>query len=316
MHVHRLGAPRLALIARAVIGLSQHHGEVAHGRPPFLRHRIGLGCEGEGVLAARVGQSFGQVCHRVVERQAAHGQLRFLGLLLLVLGRPLALSPLVLLLLIHLVHGLHLGGPCVDHGVDASLARGKVARDVGDEVQAALLAVNVDPHARCQHADDGCHGGQHGEGQGRAHGIDRIFHAHGERGQLFIIEQVVLRQRLVEPVHAVAALGLPHALLSHGQQHVLQALRHLRALLGQGAVYARQLLGLGKAVVAGDDAVQHLAVEAADVAQVHGQLKGQRVAVAPHGRLPVVIHRPPPVYNQRVGDAEVSLPSSRLRALD
>ena len=50
-------------------------------------------------------------------------------------------------------------------GVDAALARGEVAGDVADEVELRPLAVDVDAHARGEHADgrrDGEDGG-HGE---------------------------------------------------------------------------------------------------------------------------------------------------------
>ena len=162
MHVHRLGAAGLALVARAVVGLAQHHGEVAHRRTPFLRHRVGFGCEGEGMLAACVGESLGKVGHGVVQRQAAHGQLGLLGLLLLVLGGALPLAPLVLLLLVDLVHGPHLTGPLVHYGVDASLARGEVASDVGDKVESAHLAVDVHLDVGGKHSYCGADGSKYG----------------------------------------------------------------------------------------------------------------------------------------------------------
>ena len=122
MHVHGLGTSCLTLIACAVIGLSQHHGEVAHCRPPFLSYCISLGREREGVLSVCVGKSLGKVGNGIVERQTAHRQLRFLGLLLLVLGSSLPGSPLLFLLLVHLVHCLHFLRPLLDNGVDAALA--------------------------------------------------------------------------------------------------------------------------------------------------------------------------------------------------
>ena len=108
VHVDGLCRLRLAVVGRAVVGLSQHDGEVAHRRAPLLRDGVGLGCEGEGMLALGVGQSVGKVGHGGVERQPAHGILRVLGLLLLVLGRPLSCAPFLLGLQIALVHHFHL----------------------------------------------------------------------------------------------------------------------------------------------------------------------------------------------------------------
>ena len=95
------------------------------------------------MLPIRVCQAFGQVGNRIVEGQVAHGQLGFLGLLLLVFGSTFLGAPLVLLLLIHEVLRLHLTHPGTHHGVDASLAAGKVTGYVADKVQPLLLAVHV-----------------------------------------------------------------------------------------------------------------------------------------------------------------------------
>ena len=74
---------RLAVVGRAVVGLAQHDGEVAHRRAPLLRHSVGLGRKRKSMLALGVGQSVGEVGHGVVEGQVAHGIFRVLGLLLL-----------------------------------------------------------------------------------------------------------------------------------------------------------------------------------------------------------------------------------------
>ena len=129
------------------------------------------------MLALGIGQALGQVGHGVVERQTAHGQLRFLGLLLLVLRRPLLRPPLVLLHLIHPVDGHHLAHPGLHHGVDLALAAAEVAGDVGDEVQAFLLAVHIEHHARGQRSDTGADGRHHRHRQLRTDGLDGVADA-------------------------------------------------------------------------------------------------------------------------------------------
>ena len=267
------------------------------------------------MLALGVGQSVGQVGHGGVERQPAHGILRVLGLLLLVLGRPLACAPFLLGLQIALVHHFHLREPGRHDGVDAALARGEVAGDVADEVELRPLAVDVDAHARGEHADGRRDGEDGGHGEMRAHGVDALPHAQRHLGQLVIIEEVVLLHGLVDGVHLPA---LDDHVLAHGLDHLLQAPWHLRLSLAQRRVDAGELLGLGKSVVAGDDAVEHGAVEAADVAQVDGQLEGQRVAIGLRGRFALVVEGPPLLDDAVVGDAIVvqgARPFARLPGL-
>lgn len=62
----------LAVEFRTVVALAQHDREVAHGRPPLLCHGVRLGREREGMLAVRVGQSLGQLRHRIVQRDEPH----------------------------------------------------------------------------------------------------------------------------------------------------------------------------------------------------------------------------------------------------
>ena len=129
------------------------------------------------MLALGVGQSFGQIGHRVVQCQEPHGQFRFLGLFLLVLSRPLLGSPLVFLHLIHLVERLYLAHPRLNHGVDVTLAAGKVACNIADEVEPLFAAVNIEHHARCQCPDARADGRNYRHGQLRPHGIDGLLHA-------------------------------------------------------------------------------------------------------------------------------------------
>ena len=316
MHVHGVRTSRLTLIARAVVSLTEHHGEVAHGRTPFLRHRVCLRRERESMLAVRVGKTFGKVGNGIVERQAAHRQLRLLRLLLLVLRSSLLGTPLVLLLLIHPVHRLHLSRPSLHHGVDAALARGKVAGDVGYKVQRVHLAMHVHSHPSRQHTYHGADGGQHGQRQSRTHSIDGVLHALRHTWQRLVIEEVVLSQRLVYAVRlALLRTAARHALLTYGDEHVLQPLRHLRALLAQRIVNTGQLLRLSEAVIARNNPIEQPTVEPADMTKIHGQLKRKRIAVALHRLLRVIIHRPPLADNVSIRNAQITVRSPRRRSL-
>ena len=137
----------------------------------------------------------------------------------------------------------------------------------------------------------------------RAHGADALPHALRHLGQRVIIEEVVLLHSLVDGVHLPA---LDDHVLAHGLDHVLQPFRHLRLSLAQGRFDAGELFGLGKSVVAGDDAVEHGSVETADVAEVDGQFEGQRVAVGPYRVLAVVVEGPPFLDDAVVGNALVA----------
>ena len=147
------------------------------------------------------------------------------------------------------------------------------------------------------------------------HGVDALPHALRHLGQLVIIEEVVLLHGLVDGDHLPA---LDDHVLAHGLDHLLQAPWHLRFSLAQRRVDAGELLGLGKSVVAGDDAVEHRAVEAADVAQVDGQLEGQRIAIGLRGRFALVVEGPPLLDDAVVGNAIVvqgARPFARLPGL-
>ena len=316
MHVHGIRTPRLTLIARAVVSLTEHHGEVAHGRTPFLRHRVCLRRKRESMLAVRVGKTFGKVGNGIVERQAAHRQLRLLRLLLLVLRSTLLGTPLVLLLLIHPVHRLHLSRPSLHHRVDAALARGKVAGDVGYKVQRVHLSMHVHSHPRRQHTYHRADGGQHGQRQSRTHSVNGVLHALRHSWQRLVIEEVVLSQRLVYAVRlALFRTAARHALLTYGNEHVLQPLRHLRALLAQRIVNTGQLLRLREAVIARNNPIEQPTVEAADMTKIHGQLKRKRIAVALHRLLRVIIHRPPLAHNFSIRNAQITVRSLRRRSL-
>ena len=146
--------------------------------------------------------------------------------------------------------------------------------------------MDIDAHARGEHADGRRNGEDGGHGEVRPHGVDTLPHALRHFGQRVVVVEVVLEQRFLL-LGLLPGLG-PHV-LAHGHQHILQPFRHLRLLLAQGRSDASHFLRLGKSVVAGDDAVQQLWVGVADVAQVDGQLEGERVAIGAYGVLALVV---------------------------
>ena len=166
--------------------------------------------------------------------------------------------------------------------------------------------MHVHLHARCQHTYSGTDGCQYGQRQGWAYCVDGVLHALRHSWQGVVIEQLVLRQRLVYSVgFRLLSVCACYAFLSQGKQHVLESFGHLRALLAQSRVDTGKLLSLGKSVVTRNDAVQQLTVETANVAKVDGKLKGEGVAVAAHRLLRVVVHCPPLADDVGVGDSEV-----------
>ena len=177
MYVNGIGTAGFALILTAVVTLSQHHRKVAHGRFPFLRYRIRLGRKRKTVLTLGVGQSLGQVGHGVVQRQTAHGQLWLFGLILLILSGTFLGAPLILLLLVHLVQSLQLAHPSLHHRVDTTLATGKVAGYVRNQVQSTLGAVHIQLHARSQRTDTRADGRYNRHRQSCTHGIYRVLHS-------------------------------------------------------------------------------------------------------------------------------------------
>ena len=229
--------------------------------------------------------------------------LRVLGLLLLVLGRPLPRAPFLLGLQVAFIDHFYLGEPSGDDRVDTALARGKISRDITDEVELRGRAVDIDAHARGEHADGRRNGEDSGHGEVRAHGVDALPHALRHFGQRVVVVEVVLEQRFLL-LGLLPGLG-PHV-LAHGRQHVLQPFRHLRLLLAQGRPDASHFLRLGKSVVAGDDAVQQLRVGVADVAEVDGQLESERVAVGPYRVLSFIVEGPPFLDDAVVGNALVA----------
>ena len=166
---------------------------------------------------------------------------------------------------------------------------------------------------RSQHSDCRADGGNHRHCQCRTHCIQRILHAQWHFGQCVVIKQIVLGIRLIQRidqrliVFQISALSSPQLqlFLSDGSEHIFQALRHLGDFLVQCRVDASHLLLLWEAIVAGNYLSHQIAVEATDVAQVHGKLKGQSVAVGANWLMPVIIHLPPLLDDFGIWDSEV-----------
>ena len=129
------------------------------------------------MLTLGICQSSGKIGQGVVEGDEAHGQLRFLGLFLLVLGCQFLGPILIFLLLIHHIDCRHLTHPGLYYGVDKSLATGKVTGDVGDEVQPASLTVHIEHYACGKSADTRTYGCHYRHCQRGAYGFYRLFHA-------------------------------------------------------------------------------------------------------------------------------------------
>ena len=196
------------------------------------------------MLAVGIGQPLSQIGHRVVQRQEAHGQLGLLGLILLVFCRAFLGTPLVLLYQIHPVLGHDLAHPCLHHGVDTTLAAGKVAGDVADQVQRVLRAVDIQLHPGGQCPDGRTDGRHHRHRQRGSDGLDRIPDALRHLGQTVVVEAVILLHGLVQSLVFVGIDGrlIVQPVAPHLEEHILQPLGHLGAFLRQRRVDAFHLL--------------------------------------------------------------------------
>ena len=149
--------------------------------------------------------------------------------------------------------------------------------------------MHIHLNACCQHADGRTNGGNHRQSQMWTNCIYRIFHAHWHLWQRVEIEQIVLSQRLVQSFgFGLISVRIHQSLLSDGKQHVLKSLWHLSAFL-----------------VTGNDFIQELAVETANMAKVHSELKSQRVAIVLHRFASVVVHCPPLADYFLIGNTEI-----------
>ena len=257
------------------------------------------------MLALGIGQSLSEVGHRIVQRQTAYRQLGLFGLFLLVLGGTLLAAPVFFLLLIHHVECPHLRQPGINHGVDRTLARGKVTSDIADEVESLLLTVHVELYACCQHSDSRTDSRHHRHRQHRTYGLNRFTDTLRHLGQTVVVETLILLYGLFQTLSASRINTFVHAVTSHLEEHVFQSLGHLCTLLCQSRVDTLHLLRLRETVVTRDDGIHQFAVETTDVAQVHGQLEGQHVTVCPDGFLALVVEFPPLADNVRIRNAVV-----------
>ena len=164
-----------------------------------------------------------------------------------------------------------------------------------------------------QHSDGWTDGGNHWHCQRWSYGVDRITHTLRHLRQSIEIEHFVLGISLVQRIHQSLAFCISSSIrstlfqlfLSQSSKHIFQSLRHLRNFLIQRRVDASHLLLLRETIVAGDDLSHQAAVEATDVAQVHGKLEGQSVAVGANWLMTVIIHLPPLRNDFGIWDSEV-----------
>ena len=312
MHVHRLHAACLTVIRRAVVALANHRREVAHRGLPFQAHHVGFGCERKGVLAVHVRQFLSEVGSGVVECQPHLRELRLHWLLLLVLALLLLFGIFRPLLVVHLCQCDVFAHPCLHDVVNLSLARSKVARYVGNQIQRIGLAVHVELHACCPCADGRADGGDGRHRQRVASRVDRLLQAlcHHVLWYLVVVEQFVLPHRFVECLHdseLVNATVAIDCLSTQCSQHVAQPSRHLCALAAQCRVDTFHLLCLWEAVVARNPLCQQATVVAADVLQHVGKLVGQCVAIRLHWLCTAIEHLPVFADDLAIRNAQVVL---------
>ena len=312
MNIHRIRTSRLTLITRTIVCLSEHHREVTHGRFPFLCHGIGLRGKGEGVLAFRVGKTFGKIGHSIVQRQTSYREFRLFRLLLLVLCRTLLGSPFILFLLIHFIHVLHFFQPGIHHRVDTTLARGKITSNVGNEVERVHFTMHRHFHSSSQRTDDWADSRDNRHSQEWTNCINRFLDTQRQLRQSIIVKLVILRIDFIKCIDESFIVfirssrrSLFQLLLSNGSQYVFQAFWHLRDFLTECRVNASHLLLIRETIVAGNHLSHQIAVETADMTEINGKLEGQRIAIGFHGFLTVIIHLPPLPDNFGIRDSEI-----------
>ena len=301
MHIHRLSTSCLSFIARSVVSLSEHHGEIAHSRFPFLRHSIGFRGKREGVFAFGVGKTFGKIGYSIVQCETSYGQLRFFRLLFLVFSCTLFGTPFIFLLLVHFVHLFHFRSPSIYYGINTSFTRCEITGDIADEVQRVHLSVHAYLHACSEHSDDRTDSSNHWHCQCRTHSTDRITHAQRHLGQSVEIEHFVLGISLVQCIHqSLVLLGgnavlcsLFQFFLSQSVQYILQAFRHLRDFLIECRVDASHLFLIRETIVAGNHLSHQIAIETADMTEIYGKFKSQCITIGTDWFLTVIIHLPP-----------------------
>ena len=300
VNIHRIRTSCLSFIARSVVSLTEHHREIAHSRFPFLRHGISLWGKGEGVLAFGVSQTFCEIGHSIVQRQTSYREFRLFRLLLLVLCRTLLGSPFILFLLIHFIHVLHFFQPGIHHRVNASLARGKITCNVGNEVERVHFTMHRHFHSSSQRTDDWADGRDNRHSQEWTNCINRFLDTQRQLRQGIVVKLVILRIDFIKCIDESFIVfirssrrSLFQLLLSNGSQYVFQTFRHLRDFLTECRVDASHLLLIRETIVAGNHLSHQIAVETADMTEINGKLESQCIAIGFHGFLTVIIHLPP-----------------------
>ena len=99
---------------------------------------------------------------------------------------------------IHYYGALPLRQPGINHGVDRTLARGKVTSDIADEVESLLLTVHVELYACCQHTDSRTDSRHHRHRQHRSYGLNRFTDTLRHLGQTVVVETLILLYYLVQ----------------------------------------------------------------------------------------------------------------------
>ena len=159
-----------------------------------------------------------------------------------------------------------------------------------------------------KHSDGRTDGRNHWHCQGWAYCVNRFLDSLRHFWQGVVIKHFVLHVGFVRCVLLcliACSSALFHSFLTDSRKHILQSLRHLRDFLVQCRVDASHLFLFGKPIVAGNNLSQKIAVKTTDMAQIHSQLEGQRIAVGAHRLLPVIIHLPPllndfPIRNPKI----------------
>ena len=111
MNINGIRTFCLSIVACAVVSLSQHDAEIAHGSAPLLRYSVSLRRKRKCVLSTRVSQSVCQVGNCVVQSQTANRIFHFLGLFFLVLSSSLFCPPIFFFLQIYFVHVFYFTHP-------------------------------------------------------------------------------------------------------------------------------------------------------------------------------------------------------------
>ncbi|CUQ15434.1 Uncharacterised protein [Segatella copri] len=149
--------------------------------------------------------------------------------------------------------------------------------------------------------------------------MNRVAYSLRQFRQGFEIEQFVLGISLVQCIDQFLVLlkryafqsSLLQLFLSQRSQYIFQSLRHLRKFFSECRLDASHLLLLRKTIIAGNNLSHQIAIKATDVAQVHSQLKGQRIAVGAHRLLPIIIQLPPLLNDFSIRNPEIIVLSSR-----